>query len=337
MNAPPKHSNALPGRSPRTAVAFSVAALFGLLASICTLIGCGPGPSETGFRVALITPGPISDDGWNAIAYEGLMRVSSELGAATKHVRVNSPSSFEATFRDFAVGGYDLIIGHGFEFSDTALALGAEFPQTAFLVTAGIVHAANVTSVEFAIEEPAELAGILAGYLTRSGRVGAVGGVEIPPVKKAFVAFEKGVRSVRPDATVSVTYVGSWEDVAAARQQALALMDQGADVLFHDADAAGLGMINAAEERGVLAIGCNKDQSSLKPRTVVSSVTLDVPGAFVRIAKEVRAGTHQGRIERFDLKSRLVGHALNPDLLARVPEEARAAIDAAAARIVRGG
>lgn len=333
MNAPSSSRSAL--RRPSALSTLLLAVFVGFLGGF--LGGCSDDASESAFRVALITPGPISDDGWNAIAYEGLMRLKDEMGAETRHVQVHSPSSFEGTFRDFASGGYDLIIGHGFEFSDTARSLSSEFPEAVFLVTAGNVHEKNVTSVEFAIGEPAELAGILAGHLTTSGRVGAVGGVEIPPVEVAFDAFERGVLHARPDATVSVTYVGSWEDVAGARQQALALMDQGADVLFHDADAAGLGLINAAEERGVLAIGCNKDQSSVKPSTVVSSVTLDVPEAFVRIAAEVIAGTHEGRIERFDLKSGVVGHVFNPGLAARVSDEARADIEAAAARILGDG
>lgn len=297
-----------------------------LLPAILVTPGCGE-RAATGFRVALIAPGPISDDGWNATAYDGLLRIEQSLGATVREVQVKSPSEFEGVFRDFGRSGYALVFAHGFEFCETARQVAPEFPATVFCVTTGTVELANVSSIQFAIEQPAELAGVLAARLSQSGRIGCVGGVEIPPVKSAFAAFERGVQRERPDAQVVIAYVGSWEDVSAARQQSLALLDQGIDLLFHNADAAGLGVINAAEERGVLAIGCNKDQSAVKPDTVVASVVLDVPESFQRLAREVREGSHQGAIRRYDLKSGVVSLAYNPQLAGRIDEATRAAVE----------
>ncbi len=285
--------------------------------------------SSDAFRVALLVPGPISDDGWNASAYEGLTRLKDELGAEVSHVQVKSPSEFEGAFRDFASRGFDLVFGHGFEFSESAARVGPEFPATVFAITSGAAVAENVSSIQFVIDEPAYLAGMLAGQISEAGRIGVVGGMEIPPVKSAFEAFERGVMEVRPDGRVVVSWLGSWEDVSAAYQAALALVDQGADVLFHNADAAGLGVFNAAEERGVLAIGCNKDQARVKPSTVVASVVLDVPESFVRIASDVRSGAHRGRTYRYDLKSGVVDLVYNPALSERVSIAARVRIEVA--------
>lgn len=310
-----------------------------LFPTLALLAACSDDRSSDGaFQVALLCPGPISDDGWNASAFEGLTRIERELGAEVRRVQVKSPSEFEGAMRSFAAQGTDLVLAHGFEFTEAALRVGAEFPDCAFVVTSGAAVAPNVSSIRFMIEEPAYLAGMLAASISPSGRIGAVGGMEIPPVKSAFDAFIEGARAVRSDAAVVVSWLGSWEDVAAAHQAALALVDQGADILFHDADAAGLGVLLAAEERGVLAIGCNKDQAHVKPQTVVASVVLDVPEAFVRIATEVRDGRHVGREHVYDIRSGVVDLAYNPRLMNHVSTVAGALIDRARAqRIAASG
>ena len=228
--------------------------------------------------------------------------------------------------RSFAGQGFDVVLAHGFEFTEAAMRVGEEFSGCAFVVTSGAATRENVSSIKFVIEEPAYLAGMLAASISPNGRIGVVGGMEIPPVKRAFDAFGDGAREVRKDAEVVVSWLGSWEDVAAARQAALALLDQGADLLFHNADAAGLGVFLAAEERGVLAIGCNKDQAHVRPQTVVASVVLDVPEAFVRVATEVRDGRHVGREHVYDLASGVVDLVYNPRLSSRVSTVARALI-----------
>ena len=106
--------------------------------------GCQSGgeqkPGTGQFRVALLTPGPISDGGWNASAYDGLQLIKKELGAEVSNVQTGTPSEFAQGFRDYAQQGYDLVFGHGFEFQDPALQVGAEFPRTAFVVSSGSVH-----------------------------------------------------------------------------------------------------------------------------------------------------------------------------------------------------
>lgn len=254
---------------------------FAALASACSKSSPG------GFRVALVTPGAITDDGWNSYAFEGLKLIEKELGATVRQFQTKSPSEFESTLRNFAADGFAMVIAHGHEYSDAVKKVSAEFPSTSFVVTSGEVVANNVTSIDFQIEDAAHLAGMLAAFLTKSGRIGCVGGQEIPPVRDAFAAFEKGARSVRPEAQVVISWIGSWEDVSAANQAARALIAQGVDILFHDADAAGLGVFNAAEEKGLLAIGCNKDQNAVKPNVVVASVVLEIPQALLALAREV--------------------------------------------------
>src|SRR5262249_44503593 len=131
-------------------------------------------------RVALLTPGPVSDAGWNASAYEGLKLIQRTLGAEPAQVQTSSPADFQDAFRDFAARGFDLVFAHGFEYTDAALVVGPEFPNTYFVVTSGSATARNVASLTFKIEDATYVEGALAGGLTKTGVVGEIGGIEIP-------------------------------------------------------------------------------------------------------------------------------------------------------------
>ncbi len=299
-------------------------------------VGCGGGARSDRFEVALVTPGPVSDGGWNAAAYAGLARIGSEMGASTSHLEASSPAQFEEAFRDYAQRGFDLVFGHGFEFSDAAVTVGAGFPRTAFAVTSSRTVAPNVAGLVFRLEESAYLAGVLAAKVSSSGVVGAVGGMEIPPVRLVFDGFRRGVLDTRPDASVRTVFLGNWEDVAGARQATLALVDAGADVVIHNADAAGLGVFQACRERGVLALGTNTNQAGVAPDVVLASAVMDIPAAMLRVAEDVRSGRFVGRVYTFDLASGVVDLTLNPALAERVTPEARSALDDARRRIVAG-
>ncbi len=308
------------------AVGLSVAAL-----------GCGGGPAEdTGFWVGLVTPGPVSDAGWNAAAYEGLKRIETELGAQTAHQESSTPAEFEEIFRDFGARGFSLVFGHGFEFQDAAVTAGEAFPNTAYVVTSGRVVRPNVAGLIFELEEAAYLAGVLAAHLSESEVTGMVGGMEIPPVRLIFDGYRRGFLTVRPEGVVKEVYLGNWEDAAGARQASRALVAQGADVLIHNADAAGLGVFQACRETGTLAIGTNRDQAAVAPEVVVASAVIDVPGAMLRVAREVRDGRFEGQLVRFDLASGIIDLVLNPNLESRISDETRVALQAARRDVVTG-
>src|SRR5690606_1973187 len=125
-------------------------ALVGLALLLLPLGAChDDGAAEASFRVALLCPGPISDDGWNASAYEGLKRIERELDASVRHVQVKSPSEFEGAMRAFAAEGTDLVLAHGFEFTEAALRVGEEFPDCDFVITSGAGTRENVSSIRF--------------------------------------------------------------------------------------------------------------------------------------------------------------------------------------------
>lgn len=289
------------------------------------------------FRVALLTPGPISDQSWNSGAYQGLQRIRDSLGAEISHIQTRTPADFEENFRQYGAQGYDLVFGHGFEFQDPAERVAPDFPRTTYIITSGNRVAENIAPIVFGFDEPSYLAGVLAAHLTRSDTIGIIGGTELPPVRSSFHSFEAGVRSVRPDARVLTAYIGSWEDVSAGKEQALAQIARGADVIFQNADAAGLGVFQAAREHGdVLVFGTNANQNGVAPDVVIASVVIDLPHAFLTAAREVRDGRFTPRVMLMGPRQDVVDLVLNPALADRVPPDVRATLDSLRTEIRAG-
>jgi basic membrane lipoprotein Med (substrate-binding protein (PBP1-ABC) superfamily) len=289
------------------------------------------------FKVALLTPGPISDQAWNSGAYQGLLRIRDSLNATISHIQTRTPADFEENFRHYGAEGYELVFGHGFEFQDAAERVAPDFPHTVFITTSGNRVAPNVSPVVFGFEDPSYVAGVLAGSMTRSGVIGAIGGTEIPPVRSSFAAFEAGARTVNPRVRMLTSYVGNWEDASAGKEQAIAQIRQGADLIFQNADAAGLGIFQAAREsRNIAVFGANVDQNAVAPDVIIGSVVIDLPHAFVSVAREVREGRFRARVIRLGSSTEVTKFVLNPAWRDRVPAAVRARIDSVEQEIASG-
>jgi basic membrane lipoprotein Med (substrate-binding protein (PBP1-ABC) superfamily) len=297
----------------------------------------GAADTAATFRVALLHPGPTSDNSWNWGASQGLARIRDSLGARVSAIQTKTPAEFEENFRQYGAQGYDLVIGHGFEYQDAAVRVAPEFPKTVYLTTSGNQVGANLAGIEFDFEEPSYLAGLLAGSLTKTGVVGTIGGTELPPVKRSFAAFTAGARRARPDVQVLGSYVGNWDDVNAGKEQALAQVGRRADVIFQNADAAGLGVFQAAKERpGVLVFGSNADQNGIAPAVTVGSVVIDLPRAFMLVAREVKERRFQPRVFKLGGKEQVVTLVLNPTRKDLVTPAMQAGLDSARAGIASG-
>jgi len=237
-------------------------------------------------------------------------------------VQTTSPSDFEDAFRDFASRGFNVIFAHGFEYTDTALRVAKLFPNTWFIITSGSESSTNVASVTFKIEEAAYVAGVLAAGVTKTGVVGAVGGIELPAIRLTFNGFRLGLVSIRPDGRLLTSYTGSFDDVGAAKEAALAQISRGADLIFHDADAAGLGVFKAAEERHIYAFGSNRNQNAVVPDTVIASAVTKIPQAFLKVATEIRDANFKPGMIEFGMKDGMVDLVLNDALVSRIPAQA---------------
>jgi len=287
--------------------------------------GCGTGEQpDDAFRVALLTPGSIADGGWNAGAYEGLMKIHDQLGAEVRHVETRTPAEFEEGFRDFASRGFDLIFGHGFEYQEAAAKVAAEYPNTIFITTSGNTLRSNVAPMVFELEQAIYLCGVMAGRMTQTGTLGLIGGIDLPSIRSTFIAFRGGAKAARPDVVVRDVFIGNFEDTAAAREAAWALLEEGADLLLHQADAAGRGVFLAVSERArsgarVYAFGTNRNQNDMAPDVILASATIDIPAAFVEVAKRVRNGTFRPEPLRLGMKEGIIALVINPRLRDRIP------------------
>lgn len=300
------------------------------------LVACAPREAPAPFRVALVTPGSIADAAWNSGAYAGLTQIRDSLGVPVSQVEARTPAEQEEALRAYAAQGYQLVFGHGFEFQGPAERVSAEYPTVVFIITSGERVQGNVAPMIFRLWEATYLAGMVAGGLTRSGIIGFVGGVELPPVRLGYQAWEAGARAVRPDIQSRVTYLNNWDDAALGLQAARALIRVGADMLTHNADAAAIGLFQAAKEtKGVYVFGANADQAALAPERVLGSAVIDLPRALLLVAREVQAGRFTPKVESFGLASGVVRYVPNPALDSLVPAALAARVQAAADSIRR--
>jgi basic membrane lipoprotein Med (substrate-binding protein (PBP1-ABC) superfamily) len=241
--------------------------------------------------------------------------------------------------RTYAQQGYPLVFGHGFEFQDPAERIGLQYHRTVFVITSGerVSSSGNVVPLVFGIEEGTYLAGLVAGGMTRTGKLGFIGGIELPPIVRGYQGWLNGARASNPAVDSRLVYLNTFDDVAAGREAALALIRLGVDMLHHNADQAALGMFQAVKESpGVYAFGANADQRGLAPERVLGSVVIDLPRAFLAVAREVQEGRFRPRVETFGLAGGVLRYEPDPALTHLLPPALQARLRSARDSIVAG-
>ncbi len=300
-----------------------------------TIAGAPPS-SAAPLKVGLLLTGPESDSGWNQLAGQGLERIKAELGAEIVR-QTATKAQAEESLRGLASDGCTLIIAHGSEYGDAAAAVAKDYPKVVFAVSSGEVEGENLASLRFDLGEAAYLAGMVAASLSKTGKAGQIGGEGFPPVKQAFELFEKGGQAINPKFSAPIVYLGSWTDANAAKEKALGFIRDGADILFQNADAAGFGVFEAAKDnKGVLVIGSNANQNAVEPEIIAASAVLDVPKAFLAVARDVQQGVFKGGVFREDLKSENVYLAISDRFASRIPAEVKQKVDQARTDILSG-
>jgi len=322
---------------------FLLGAVFGF-----ALVGCNGGDtasksdqpagkaSAAPFKVALLTPGEVSDSGWNAMAYSGLEALKADLHADVAN-KVSSGDKIKEDMRSYAQQGYNLVFGHGFEYNAPAMEVAKDFPKTVFVSSSGGGTAANVGAFRFYLEEAFYLAGMMAGKMTKTGVIAEVGGEpNIPSIESTFKAFDAGAKAVRPDIKIIKVYSGNFDDQAKAKQATETVIAQGADFIIHQANNAAQGVFDAAKEKHVYAFGANADQNSNAAGSVIASATIVADPAFLELAKEVQAGTYKGSITAFGMDKGAIDFVVNPALKDKVPADVLKLIEDTKAAIKSG-
>jgi basic membrane protein A len=253
-------------------------------------------------KVAMLLPGSINDQSWNAVGYKGLMKLKAEGWDTAYSENVQAADEVEA-LRDYAKRGYDLIIGHTGRFLSAATRVGRNFPKTTFVVGSGSAGAGqNVASVDYDNTQFGYMIGVLAAKLSKTGKIGSVNALEgLPNVVAQVGGYRLGARSVNPKIQVKVIYIKDMEDAAAAREAALALADWGADFISGKLNAAQVGIIQAAKDRRIFCNGRSTDHSGIAPNNVATNIVEKWDEMYAAAAVDAQAGKLGGRYVLYGL------------------------------------
>ncbi|WP_426792700.1 BMP family protein [Achromobacter xylosoxidans] len=197
-------------------------------------------------------------------------------------------ADYERVMRQYAEQGNKLVVGEAFAVEAAARKVAKDYPQTAFLMgSSGKPQQPNFSVFDNYIQEPAYLTGMIAAGMSKTGKIGLVGGYPIPEVNRLMQAFIEGAKEINPKTEFTVTFIGSWFDPPKAKEAAFAMIDKGADVLYAER----FGVSDAAKERGKLAIGNVIDTQPQYPETVVASALWSMEPTIDEALKQVKAGT----------------------------------------------
>jgi basic membrane protein A and related proteins len=275
----------------------------GMLASTLawSAIGEAWGNSNRPTSVVLLLSGVITDGGWSQLAYNGLKELKSKYGFKTAFAENISLAQMDQVARGYSDDGFDLVLGHGVEFTSTLLEVAPDYPQQHYFVTTFLPQPdvpSNIMFVNMGYFGAAYAAGALAALISeRKQAVGFIGGDDDPNqqrIKKAFVAgAERTVPGIRALAIIT----GDYDNAAKGREAASILIGNGADVIWHAADVTGLGAIQGAVAGNVKVLGCYSDQTDLAPNNMATSFEMNLGGMVIHTAQEVAAGTFAGGAE----------------------------------------
>ncbi|MEM2108725.1 MAG: BMP family ABC transporter substrate-binding protein [Candidatus Bathyarchaeia archaeon] len=273
-------------------------------------------PEAPAVKVGLIiATGGLGDKSFNDISYAGAIRAKEELGIQLDYVEPKAIAEYEGFQRDFAkTGQYAIIICVGFDQADALYRVASEYPNQKFALVDMSVNNTNVASLLFKANEGSFLVGVAAGMKTKTGKVGFVGGMDIPLIRDFFKGYEAGAKWANSSVTVvDPVFVGGWADPTKGKELALGLIDMGVDAIFVAAGKSGLGALEAAHERRITGFGVDACQCYLYPE-IVASMTKRVDVAVFEMIKAAIDGTFKGGVHVGGLKEQWVG-------CCRLPEE----------------
>ncbi|MEW6735613.1 MAG: BMP family ABC transporter substrate-binding protein [Acidobacteriota bacterium] len=319
---------------------FILCLLFTLVFSGCS--GALSGGDELGrIRVGIVYDiGGKDDKSFNSAAWEGVRRAEKELAIKLNDVEPGDPTSIEPCLRAFAERGYDLIIGVGFAQAPIIEGVARDYPQLRFAIIDSNIALPNVASLIFKEHEGAFLVGMIAARASKGGKIGFVGGMDIPLIHKFATGYAEGARYINPNIQVVENYVGitdaAWNNPSKGKELAKSQYESGIEVIFQAAGNSGLGVFDAAEEMNRLAIGVDSNQNWLKPGFILTSMLKRVDTAVYSIVKEVVDQRFQGGVHLYGLDNEGVDFALDEFNRALIPQEVIKEVGAAKQKIILG-
>lgn len=310
------------------------------------------GGGETEVRPALVLDvGGLGDQSFNDSAYAGLQRAKNELNAETEYLESSAPTDYVDNLTQLADSGYNPVFAVGFLMTDAVNEVAPQYPDTSFAIVDSVVEPQNAASLVFREQEGSYLAGVVAGLMTQESTeytnpddkvVGFLGGQESDLIGKFQAGYEAGVESVCPDCEVLVQYAGStpdaFNDPARGKEISLQQINQGADIIYHASGATGAGLFEAAQEKGIFAIGVDADQAKLFPEApILTSVVKRVDNAIFQTIQEASEGAFPGgEVVEFGLDDKGISLAPFGRFDGDVPQNVKDEVDKAQQGIIDG-
>lgn len=248
------------------------------------------GGRAEGLKIAMIMQGPISDMSWNYSAYYALTLMEKE-GATISYNENADPADLVEYVRTYGSEKYDLVMINDDRNQEDVVAAAADFPDTQYIIVNSMTSSDNVEAIFFADQDQGFVAGVIAALITKTRKVAFVGGLEFIPIINGSKGFQQGVAYIDPAIDVQVVYTGDFVDSVKAKNQALALIENGYDVLAPNADAASQGVVEAAQEKGALVITNGEGMETFGPDAVVVSVNKDTYVGYFDTYERFLAGT----------------------------------------------
>lgn len=311
----------------------------GILAGV--LLGFGSVASAADISPAVVFDmGGKFDKSFNQGVYEGVERFKEETGIEYREFEVTNETQREQSLRRFAQRGANPILGIGFAQAGPLEAVAKDFPDISFTIIDGVVDLPNVQSIIFKEHEGSFLVGVLAAMATEGDAVGFVGGMDIPLIRRFGCGYEQGARFVNAEIEVVQNMTGTtpaaWNDPGRGSELAKGQFDRGVDVVYAAAGGTGVGVYQAAEDGGKLAIGVDSNQNYLHPGTMLTSMLKRVDVAAYETYKSAMDGTWEPGIKVLGLAEDGVGWALDEHNESLISEDMQAAVEDAASKIVAG-
>lgn len=246
--------------------------------------------SQETTKFAIVLPGVITDNSFNQAGYEGAVAASEALDLEMAYSeKVAQPDQPEA-LADYARRGYNVVIGHGAEFQDSADRVARRNPDTSFLIINGAEARDNIATLGFNYRHLAYGLGLIAGEMSTSGTGGFVGAQKIPFSTDLLEGYEAGFLASRPDGKVLSAWTSDWDDVAKGKEATLNLISQGADIIFPTMDNATIGSLQAMQEKGVHGFGIYYDAIGDWPEIILQSAIFDLSGAMTAVLGKIENG-----------------------------------------------
>jgi len=305
-----------------------------------------PQATSTAFPVGLVYDiGGRGDKSFNDAAYAGLDSAQKQLGITFATLETNEGSDREAQLRQLAAGDHKLVFGIGFLFSDDIKNLAKEFPDQRFACvdytwSPGDSVPANLLGLKFREEEGSFLVGALAALTSKTGKVGFVGGMDIPLIRKFEAGYTAGAKAVNPNVVVIAKYAGTtgaaFKDPTKGKELALSEYHDGVDVIFHASGSTGLGVFEAARELKKLAIGVDADQYDEAPGFILTSMVKRVDHAVFDTIRDLKDGKWQGGVREMGLAEHGVTWVYDDRNKSLIPDAVKATVDSLEAEIIAG-